>query len=95
MRGDDCTFFSGRNYHSYRRPQMTEPFFSGRNYVKIGFCGNVTTGKKMYSPLAGYVFQRVQITTGKKYDQKKKRTVVQPSVGNWKKLCPKKKKVRV
>jgi hypothetical protein len=40
-------------------------FFSGRNYVKIGFGGNVTTGTKKYSRLAGYVFQRVQITTGK------------------------------
>ncbi len=27
--------------------------------------------KKMYSHLAGYVFQRVQITTGKNYDRKK------------------------
>jgi hypothetical protein len=26
-------FFSGRNYHSYQRPQTTVPFFiSGRNY---------------------------------------------------------------
>jgi hypothetical protein len=60
-------FFSGRNYHSYRRPQTTGPFFfSGCNYVKIGFGGNVTTGKKTtYSRLAGYVFQRVQITNGK------------------------------
>ncbi len=51
------------------------------------------TGKKTYSRLAGYVFQRVQITTGKKYDQKKKRTVVRPSVGNWKKIRPEIKKV--
>jgi hypothetical protein len=30
---DDCTFFfSGRNYHSYQRPQTTGPFFSGCNY---------------------------------------------------------------
>ncbi len=57
-------FFSGHNYHSYRRPQTTGPFFSGYNYVKIGFGGNVMTGKKTYSRLAGYVFQRVQITTG-------------------------------
>ncbi len=28
--------------------------------------------KKMYRRLAGYVFQRVQITTGKNYDRKKK-----------------------
>jgi hypothetical protein len=28
--------------------------------------------KKMYSRLAGYVFQRVKITTGKKYNQKNK-----------------------
>jgi hypothetical protein len=49
------------------------------------------TGKKMYSCLAGYVFQRVQITTGKNYDRKKKRTVVRLLVGNWKKLRPEKK----
>ena len=84
-------FFSGRNYHSYQRPQTTGPFFSGRNYVKIGFGGNVTTGKKTYSRLAGYVFQQVQITTGKKLRPEKKRTVVRPSVGNWKKLRPEKK----
>jgi hypothetical protein len=64
-------FFSGCNYHSYQWPQATGPFFSGRNYVKIGFGGNLTTGKKLYSRLAGYVFQRVQITTGKKYNRKK------------------------
>ncbi len=29
------------------------------------------TGKKTYSCLAGYVFQRVQITTKKNYDWKK------------------------
>ncbi len=29
------------------------------------------TEKKTYSHLAGYVFQRVQITTGKNYDRKK------------------------
>ncbi len=29
-------------------------------------------GKKMYIRLAGYVFQRVQITTGKNYDRKKR-----------------------
>jgi hypothetical protein len=47
--------------------------------------------KKRYScHLAGYVFWRVQITTGKNYDQKKS-TVVWPSVGNWKKLHPEKK----
>jgi hypothetical protein len=45
----------------------------------------------MYSCLAGYVFQRIQITTGKNYNLKKKRTVVRPSVENWKKLRPKKK----
>ncbi len=45
----------------------------------------------MYSRLAGYVFQWVQITTGKNYDRKKKRTVVRPLVGNWKKLRPEKK----
>ncbi len=62
-----------------------------RQHVKIGFGGNVMTGrKKTYSRLAGYVFQRVQITTGKKYDRKKKHTVVRPSVGNWKKLRPEK-----
>jgi hypothetical protein len=47
-------------------------YFSGRNYVKIGFGRNVMTGKKTYSRLAGYIFQRVQITTGKNYDRKKK-----------------------
>ncbi len=47
-------------------------FFSGRNYVKIGFGRNITTGeKKTYSRLAGYVFQRVQTTTWKNYDWKK------------------------
>ncbi len=66
-------------------------FISGRNYVKIGFGGNLTTEKKTYSRLAGYVFQWVQITTGKNYDRKKKRTVVWPSVGNWKELCLEKK----
>jgi hypothetical protein len=71
---------------------MTGPFFSGRNYVKIGFGRNITTEeKKTYSRLASYVFQRVQITTRKNYDLKKKRTVIQPSVGNWKKLRPEKK----
>ncbi len=84
-------FFLGRNYHFYQWPQTTGPFFSGPNYVKIGFGGNVTTGEKTYSRLAGYVFQRVQITTGKNYDRKKKRTVIRPSVGNWKKLRQKKK----
>ncbi len=70
--GDDCPFYcSGYNYHSYRRPQTTGPFFSGCNYVKIGFGRNVTTGKKTYSRLACYVFQRVQITTGNNYNQKK------------------------
>ncbi len=49
------------------------------------------TRKKTYSCLAGYVFQRVQITTGKNYNRKKNVTVVRPSVGNWKKLCPEKK----
>jgi hypothetical protein len=47
--------------------------------------------KKTYSRLAGYVFQRIQITTGKNYDRKKKGTVVWPSFGNWKKLPPEKK----
>ncbi len=46
-------------------------FFSGRNYVKIGFGGNVMTGKKTYSRLAGYVFQRVQITTKNKLQPEK------------------------
>ena len=66
---------------------MTGPIFSGCNYVKIGFGGNVTTGKNVQS--SG--FQRVQITTGKNYDRKKKLTVVRPSVGNWKTLRPEKK----
>ncbi len=30
------------------------------------------TGKTTYSHLAGYVFQRVQNTTGKKYERKNK-----------------------
>jgi hypothetical protein len=84
-------FFSGRNYHSYRRPQTTGPFFSGRNYVKIGFGGNVTTSKKgtvvwpaMF--FSGFKLQPEKITTGKK-----KLTVVWRSVGNWKKLHPEKK----
>ncbi len=85
-------FFSGHNYHFYRQPQMTGPFFLDSNYEKIGFGGNVMTKKKTYSCLAGYVFQRVQITTGKNYDRKKKKcTVVRPSLGNWKKLRSEKK----
>ncbi len=45
---------------------------SGR-WRRLIFGRNVTTKKnKTYSPLAGYVFQWVQITTGKNYDQKKK-----------------------
>jgi hypothetical protein len=66
-------------------------FFSGRNYVKIGFGGNVTTGKKrtvvwpaMF--FSGFKLQPEKITTGKI-----KRTVVRPSVGNWKKIRPEKK----
>ena len=73
MRGDDCTFFfSGRNYHSYQRPQTTGPFFSGRNYVKIGFGRNVTTGKKKPTVIwpamffSGFKLQPEEITTGKK-----------------------------
>ncbi len=46
-------------------------FFSGPNYVKTGFGGNITNRKKTYSRLAGYVFQQVRITTGKNYDRKK------------------------
>ncbi len=34
--------------------------------------GTLRPEKKMYSRLDGYVFQRVQITTGKKFDRKKK-----------------------
>jgi hypothetical protein len=64
-------FFSGRNYHSYQRPQMTGPFFSGCNYVKIGFGGNVTTGKKrtvVWSAMffSGFKLQPEKITTRKK-----------------------------
>ncbi len=44
---------------------------SGR-WRRLRFGGNVTPGKKTYSRLAGYVFQRVQITTGKNYDRKKR-----------------------
>ncbi len=87
--GDDCTFFF---QVVIIIPTDEGLFFSGRNCVKIGFGGNVTTGKKTYSRLAGYVFQRVQITTGKNYDRKKKRTVVRPSVGNWKKIRAEKKR---
>ncbi len=46
-------------------------FFSGRNYVKIGFGGNVTTGKKttvvwpaMF--FSGFKLQPEKNTTGKK-----------------------------
>ncbi len=91
-RGDDCTFlFSDRNYHSYWWPQTTGPFFSGHNYVKIGFGGNVTTGKTKNVQSSG----RLCFSAGSNYNRKnttgKKSTVVRPSVGNWKKLRPKKK----
>ena len=110
-RGDDCTFsFQVVSIIPTDGHRRLDLFFSGHNYVKIGFGGNVMTGKKTYSRLAGYVFQRVQITTRKNYDRKKnvqsgqlcfsagsnynrkklrpkkKPTVVQPSVENWKKL---------
>ncbi len=70
-RGDDCTFFSGCNYHSYQWPQTTGPFFSGCNYVKIGFGGNVTTGKKctvvwLAMFFSGFKLQPEKNTTGKK-----------------------------
>ncbi len=53
--------------------------------------GTLRPEKKTYSCLAGYIFQRVQkITTRKNYDRKKG-TVVWPSVGNWKKYIRKKK----
>jgi hypothetical protein len=65
-------------------------FFSGHNYVKIGFSGNVTNGKNVQSSgrlcfSAGSNYNRKKITT------RKKRTVVRRSVGNWKKLRPEKK----
>jgi hypothetical protein len=73
MRGDDCIFiFSGRNYHSYRRPQTSGPFFSRRNYIKIGFGRNVTTGIKKHTVVwpamffSGFKLQLEKITTGKK-----------------------------
>jgi hypothetical protein len=51
---------------------MTGPFFSGCNYVKIGFGGNVTTGKKKRTVVwpamffSGFKLQPEKITTGKK-----------------------------
>ncbi len=55
-----------KNYDGEKKVQS-----SGRwRRLRIG--GNDTTGKKTYSRLAGYVFQRVQITTGKIYDWNKK-----------------------
>jgi hypothetical protein len=62
--------FSGRSWCSYfdttdgylrfipADGKMTVPFFSGRN--------------KRCSHLAGYFFRRVEITTGKNYERKKK-----------------------
>ncbi len=50
---------------------MTGPFFSGRNYVKIGFGRNVMTGKKrtVVWPavfFSGFKLQPEKITTRKK-----------------------------
>ncbi len=62
-------FFSGCNYHSYQRPQTIGPFFSGRNYyVKIGFGGNVTTGKKKHTVAGQLCF-----SAGSNYNRKKLR----------------------
>jgi hypothetical protein len=47
----------------------------------LRFGGNVTTENKTYRRLAGYVFQRVQITTRKNYDRKKRYSrVVWPAI---------------
>ncbi len=65
---DDCTFF------------FTVVIFSGHNWC-LYFDSNTNYGtydrtkllpEKRYSRLAGYVFWRVQITTGKNYDWKKR-----------------------
>ncbi len=78
------------NYHSYQRPQTTGPFFSGRNYVQIGFGGNVTAGKKITVIWPAMFFSGFKLQLEKITTKKKKRTVVRPSVGNWKKLRPEK-----
>jgi hypothetical protein len=77
-RPDDCTFFfpviifSGRNWCLY--------FDTSTNYGTYIRPENITTRKKRYSRLAGHVFLRVQITTGKKLQPEKKGTVVWPTV---------------
>jgi hypothetical protein len=83
-------FFSGRNYHSYRRPQTTGPFFSGHNYLKIGFGTNVTTGKKRTVVWPAMFFSGFKLQP-EKTTTRKKSTVVRPSVGNWKKIYLEKK----
>jgi hypothetical protein len=52
------------------------------------------TGKTRYSRLAGYVFWRVQITTGKNYNREKKGTVVWPmeAAQIWREIYDRKKK---
>ncbi len=69
----DRPFFpAGSKFNKKKLPPDKKVQSSGR-WRRLRFGGNVTTRrKKMYSCLAGYIFQRVQITTGKKYDQKEK-----------------------
>ncbi len=54
--------FSGRNWCSHFNMNTNYGTYNRKNYYR----------KKRYSRLASYVFRRIQITTGKYYDLKKK-----------------------
>jgi hypothetical protein len=68
----DRLFFPAGSNNIQKNYDWKKKVQSSGRWRRLRFGGNVTIGKKTYSCLAGYVFQRVQITTGKNYDRKKK-----------------------